>query len=164
MTKRKPLPQVFGGIALVTTVFDPIRDPEQALKEANASRLRDARIKQAMESSDPVVKHAILEQLKLDGSEISRLLPLALKGKRKDEVEREILLQVNTEKQHQANENRKLFLSIVEEVYAQKPHLKHATPHKLAGIVRKELERQGQKARIPSIRTIQRALAPKNKV
>jgi len=160
MTKRKPPSQVFGGIAIVTTVFEPIRDPELALNEVNANRLRDAQIKQAMDTSDPVVKHAMLEQLKRDGSDISKLLPLALKGKKRHEVETS-LSRANVERQRKAAEKRKLYNSIVRELYAQKPHLKRAARHKLAGAVQKELKRRGQKA---SIRTIERALASKNKV
>jgi hypothetical protein len=103
----------------------------------------------------------LADEIRGSAHEISKLLPLALKGKRKDEVERKFLLQVNTEKQYKANENRELFHSIVRELYAQKPQLKRATLHKLAGAVQKELDRQGQKVSIPSIRTIERALASK---
>jgi hypothetical protein len=155
MTKRKPPPQVLGGIRLVTTVWEPVRDPDQAVKEANANRLARTKFDQAMATGDPVVRHALLAQIVDDGTAGAALLKYARDVLKLKEIETKTIAAGNAKRQRKASEDRDLYINTVKMLYEEKPYLRRATRHKLAQSVQQRLKRQGKDV---SIRTIVRAL------
>jgi hypothetical protein len=153
MTKRKPPPQVLDSVDIVATVWKPVRDPEQAVKEANANRLARAIFEQVM--AEPGLRHALLARIVDDGTAGAALLRYAGDVLKLKEIETKTILAGNVKRQLKASEDRDLYINIVRTLYDEKPHLRRATRHKLAQSVQKQLKRQGKDV---SIRTIVRAL------
>jgi len=67
----------------------------------------------------------------------------------------------NDARQRKAGRDRRLYLEVAKTLTVEKPHLKRASGHRLARAVHSELVKQG---RAVSIRTIERAIRPPNKV
>lgn len=155
MTKRKPPPQVVSDVKIITTVWEPVRDPEQAMKEANANRLARAKFDQAMATSDPVIRYALLERIPDDGTAGAALLKYARDVLKLKEIETKTIAAGNAKRQRKAREDRELYINTVRALYDEKPQLRRATRHKLAQSVQKRLKRQGKDV---SVRTIVRAL------
>jgi hypothetical protein len=155
MTKRKPPPQVFGGIRIVTTVWEPVRDTEQAVKEANANRLARAKFDQAMATSDPSIRYALLAQITDDGTAGAALLKYTRHVLKLKEIETKTIVAGNAQRQQKASEDRELYINTVKALFDEKPYLRRATRHKLAQSVQQRLKRRGKDV---SIRTIMRAL------
>jgi hypothetical protein len=155
MTKRKPPPQVFGGIHVVTTGWEPVRDPKQAMKEANANREARAKFDQAMATSDPIVRYALLAKIADDGTAGAALLKCARDVLKLKEIETKTIAAGNAERQRKASEDRDLHTNIAKTLCDEKPNLRRATRHRLAQLVQKRLKRHSKDV---SIRTIVRAL------
>src|SRR6516225_233920 len=120
MTKRKPPPQVLGGVRIIPTVWKPVDDAEQALKEANANRLARAKFDQAMTTTDPVIRHAILEFVADDGTAGAALLRSAAKVLKADR--REAALQANNHAKQRARDIKdKRRRAIVDQILAKNP-------------------------------------------
>jgi hypothetical protein len=155
VTKRKPPPQVLSSIDIIATVWEPVRDPEQAVKEANTNRLARAKFDQAMATSDPGIRYAFLAQIVDDGTAGAALLKYARDVLKLKEIETKTIAAGNAKRQRKAREDRDLYINTVRALYDEKPQLRRATRHKLAQSVQKRLKRLGKDV---SARTIERAL------
>jgi hypothetical protein len=155
MTKRKPPPQILSSVDIVATLWEPVRDPEQAVKEANANRLARAKFDQVMATSDHAVRYALLAQIADDGTAGAALLKHARDILKLKEIEAKTIAAGNAKRQLNANEDRDLYINTIRALYDEKPYLRGATRHKLALSVQKRLKRQGKDV---SVRTIVRAL------
>jgi hypothetical protein len=151
MTKRKPPPQVVGGVRIISTVWKPVDDPKEAIKEANANRLARAMFDQAMTTTDPVIRHAMLKPVADDGTAGAALLRFAtaiLGAKRHEQA----LQAYNQTRQRDRGTRDKSLRALVDQIRAKNPRLTKTSAAKLAS---KQLTKQGKKV---SFRTISRAL------
>jgi hypothetical protein len=155
MTKRKPPPQVLTSIDIVGTVYMPVKDPAQAIEEANAARLATAAYKQAIATGNiwsAVFGTGPTAEALQEGA------AAVLKAKRGIGP----LLANNEAKKRERETRKELFHDVVRKLYAQPraagrkdPRLE--TPNGLAVLVQKELEKQ-VRGKVFSVRTIVRAL------
>jgi len=153
MTKRKPPPQVLTSISIIQTVWKPVHDPEQALKEANANRLARAMFDQAMTTNDPGVRHSMLRPVEDDGTAGAALLTSArqvLEAKKRKEKLRDS----NRSKTLKRDTNGKRYCAVADVICTNNKSLGRNF-HGWARATRDRLLKQGEKV---SIKTIERAL------
>jgi hypothetical protein len=152
MTKRKPPPQVVGGVRIIATAWKQVQDPEHALKETNANRLARAKFDQAMTTTDPAVRHAMLEATPDDGSAGAALLRYA-HVILEDNKRTQSLRDHNEAKKSKTDRDAKHYRALAAEILSENPKLKPGT---VAELIRKDLMEKGAKP--PNSRTIERAL------
>jgi hypothetical protein len=137
----------------------------QSAAERDAAAMVNIVYKRAIETDEPIspeLKQYLADQLQggpaNPASKLLDAIPV-IKGAKK-RVGR--ITTCNDKRQRKAEGNKQTYRDIAGALIAEKPNLRRATRHRLADAVRTELSKRMGKP--PSVRTIERAFGPKNKV
>jgi hypothetical protein len=150
MTKRKPPRQVLTSVRIIHTIWKPVTDLEEALKEANANRLARAKFEQAMTTNDPGIRYAMLERVGDDGTAGALLLQSA-QAVLEDKKRKKPLQTSNEARQRARDVDDKRYCTVVDQIRAKNRSMKKTAAANLAS---KQLKQKGENV---SAKTIVRA-------
>lgn len=147
-----------SAVSARVTITEVTRNLDEAFARSDASALADTLFKRAIENGEPISPDLLqfVSQQSRGGapSKLLKAIP-AIRGSNKRAAK---LRKDNLERQEKAAKDYQLYRKIAGELIAKDPRLRRATRHRLAPLVRNELNRRGRE--VVSIKTIERALKP----